>query len=100
MTGAGMTVAARCAEMYSATHTTLTSGVGAEPHRLEHNREANALVSLAAGEREGNTEYIQKTLGINLGVRRSRGAQVNDASGFSRGVAHGKTVQLRRNLLS
>lgn len=101
MTGAGMTVHQRCMEMYSATHAFLPpSDPRAETLRLQHNRDAQALVVLSQTEADQNQDYIKMTLGLTLGKRKSTGPKVRNVSSFERGVAHGKTVQLRRNLLA
>lgn len=102
MTGAGLEVHRRCHEMYQAAHTVLPSSPNSEPLRLQSSTtlgEARALVTLDKGEAAANLDYIQKTLGIRLGVRRSTGAQINNSNAFRAGTAHGASVQLRRNLL-
>lgn len=98
MTGAGIEVHRRCNEMFVAAHSTL-QGASA-PAQLEHNRSARALVVMAVGEAQGNQDYIRDKLGINLVTRKASGPKVSDLSSFQRGVSHGSTVQLRRNLLS
>ena len=101
MTGAGMTVHQRCMEMYAAAHSTLPSATAnmSEAARLEHQRDAKALTILETKEQDGNALYIQQNMGVKLGVRRSTGAKVSNLDSFGRGVAHRKSVQLRRNLL-
>lgn len=99
MTGAGLEIARRCAEMYAAVHNPLTGGDN-KTHQISQAREANALIILARSEDDGNQDYIENKMGIHLRQRRSTGAKVRNAAAFGAGIAHGKTVQLRRNLLS
>ena len=95
MTGAGHRVYERCQEMMEYSRRTPT---------LEQTKQlsapgSNALVVLAEQEQEGNSDYIEQTLGIKLVTRQARGPKVNDAGAYHRGREHGDKVQLRRNLL-
>lgn len=94
MTGAGITVYRRCEEMYSHAHHPKIS----QETPQQAVGEANSLVVLSRREDDDNQKYIADLVGP-LRQRRSTGAKVSSLDGFTRGQAHGKTVQLRRNLL-
>lgn len=99
MTGAGYEVSRRCAEMYAHAHGALPSNASGAQALLSSS-DRNALVVLADSEKKSNHDYIEFTLNIKgLRPRQSKGPKVRDASAFAQGVAHGNTVQLRRNLL-
>jgi len=92
MTGAGYRVHERCQEMMDYAERA--------PQVEDSSSSQNTLVVLREDEQEGNSAYIEDTLGVKLVKRRSSGAQVNNADAYSQGRAHGGKVQLRRNLLS
>lgn len=97
MNGAGSEVYRRCAEMFDATHVLPASGAG--PQRLLGSDHARALVVLNDTERAGNRDYMARVLQVNLRPKKSTGAKALKSDAFYRGVAHGATQQLRRNLL-
>lgn len=98
MTGAGSEVYRRCAEMYAAAHSSTLVSASPAPGLITR-AQSGALVALDTQERTENREYLASILKVNLKPARSTGPQIRDINSYRDGVAHGKTVQLRRNLL-
>jgi hypothetical protein len=88
----------RCMQMYAAAHSSTILTANAQPAQIT-SANSKALVVLSESEASANRDYIDAVLNIKLGKPRVSRPKVNNAAAYYAGAAHGKTVQLRRNLL-